>query len=58
MAPTRCPTTRNCATQANAIKRHTIDYLDHYLEQFEANVIAHGGQVVWCRTPPRSRTSF
>ncbi|HYZ86264.1 MAG TPA: LutB/LldF family L-lactate oxidation iron-sulfur protein [Bryobacteraceae bacterium] len=37
-------------TQANALKRHTIDHLDHYLEQFEANVIRHGGQVVWCES--------
>ncbi len=36
-------------TQANAVKKHTIDHLDFYLEQFEANVQAHGGQVVYCR---------
>jgi len=35
---------------ANAIKKHTIENLDHYLEQFEANVTAHGGHVVFCRT--------
>ncbi|MEZ5352658.1 MAG: LutB/LldF family L-lactate oxidation iron-sulfur protein [Bryobacteraceae bacterium] len=35
--------------QANAIKRHTIEHLDHYLEQLEANVTANGGKVVWCR---------
>jgi L-lactate dehydrogenase complex protein LldF len=37
-------------TQANAIKRQTIENLDWYLEEFERNVIAHGGQVHWCRT--------
>ena len=35
---------------ANAIKKHTIENLDYYLEQLESNVIAHGGQVVYCRT--------
>src|SRR4029453_13077000 len=27
---------------------HAIDHLDWYLEQFERNVVAHGGKVVWC----------
>jgi L-lactate dehydrogenase complex protein LldF len=36
-------------THANAIKKHTIENLDYYLEQLEANVQAHGGKVVWCR---------
>ena len=36
-------------TQANAIKRHTIENLDYYLEQLEANVVAHGGKVIFCR---------
>jgi L-lactate dehydrogenase complex protein LldF len=43
------PDYQELRTQANALKRHTIDHLDHYLEQFEANVTAHGGKVVWCR---------
>ena len=34
--------------RANALKRHTLENLDHYLEQVEANVQAHGGKVVWC----------
>jgi L-lactate dehydrogenase complex protein LldF len=33
--------------QANAVKRHTIENLDHYLEQLEANVVRRGGKVVW-----------
>ncbi len=36
-------------TQANAVKRHTIENLDFYLEQFEANAKAHGAHVVWAR---------
>lgn len=35
--------------QANAIKKHTIENLDFYLEQMEANVIKRGGKVVWAR---------
>ena len=36
--------------EANALKKHTIENLDHYLEQLESNVTAHGGKVVYCRT--------
>jgi L-lactate dehydrogenase complex protein LldF len=37
-------------SEANSIKKHTIENLDYYLERLESNVIAHGGQVIWCRT--------
>lgn len=43
------PDYQEMRTQANAIKKHTIENLDFYLEQLEANVIAHGGKVVWCK---------
>jgi L-lactate dehydrogenase complex protein LldF len=33
---------------AVAIKNHTLDHLDLYLEQFENNVLASGGHVHWC----------
>lgn len=36
--------------QATAIKNHTLDHLDTYLEQFERNVEARGGTVHWCRS--------
>ena len=36
-------------TQANAIKKHAIENLDYYLEEFERNVEAHGGKVVYCK---------
>ena len=36
-------------TQANLIKRHTIENLGFYLQQFESNAKAHGVQVVWAR---------
>ncbi|MBL8213235.1 MAG: iron-sulfur cluster-binding protein, partial [Bryobacterales bacterium] len=35
---------------AHQLKRHAIENLDYYLEQFEANVIANGGKVIWART--------
>jgi L-lactate dehydrogenase complex protein LldF len=43
------PEYQELRTQANAIKKHTIDNLDHYLEEFERNVGAHGGKVVYCK---------
>ena len=44
------PDYQELRTQANALKRHTIDHLDLYLEQFQKNVEAHGGHIVFCRT--------
>ena len=38
-----------------AIKNHTLENLDFYLEAFEAKVAARGGQVHWCRTPAEAR---
>lgn len=35
--------------RAHELKKHTLENLDYYLEQVEANVAAHGGQVVFCR---------
>jgi L-lactate dehydrogenase complex protein LldF len=43
------PDYQELRTQANALKKHTIDHLDYYLGQFEANVAAHGGKVVYCK---------
>ncbi|HWB97994.1 MAG TPA: LutB/LldF family L-lactate oxidation iron-sulfur protein [Bryobacteraceae bacterium] len=43
------PDYQELRTQANALKKHTIRNLDYYLEQFEANVAAHGGKVVYCK---------
>jgi len=43
------PDYQDLRSHANAIKQHTIENLDYYLEQLEANVEAHGGKVVWCR---------
>jgi L-lactate dehydrogenase complex protein LldF len=43
------PDYQDLRTQANAIKKHAIENLDHYLEEFERNVEAHGGKVVYCK---------
>ncbi|MBK9166419.1 MAG: iron-sulfur cluster-binding protein [Bryobacterales bacterium] len=43
------PDYQELRTQANAVKQHTIENLDFYLEQLEENVTAHGGKVVWCQ---------
>jgi L-lactate dehydrogenase complex protein LldF len=45
----RLPDYQELRTHANALKRYAIEHLDHYLEQFEANVIRNGGKVIWCR---------
>src|SRR5580693_8172828 len=49
VAPDRLPDYQALRTQANQIKKHTIENLDYYLEQLESNVVAHGGNVIFCR---------
>ena len=36
--------------KAAAIKRHTLEHLSEYLQQFEKNFTANGGTVLWART--------
>ena len=48
-ADSELPDYQELRTQANALKKHAIDNLDHYLEEFERNVEAHGGKVVYCK---------
>jgi L-lactate dehydrogenase complex protein LldF len=43
------PDYQELRSHANAIKKHTIENLDWYLEEFERNVVAHGGKVVYCK---------
>src|ERR1035437_2885696 len=43
------PDYQELRTQAHALKKHAIDHLDHYLEEFERNVEAYGGKVVYCK---------
>src|ERR1039457_2470628 len=49
VAPDALPEYEELRTQANDVKKHTIENLDHYLEEFERNVEAHGGKVVYCK---------
>ncbi|MCB1512409.1 MAG: iron-sulfur cluster-binding protein [Hyphomicrobiaceae bacterium] len=41
----------NVRSTAQKIKDHTLEHLDHYLEQFERNAIASGAKVYWASTP-------
>src|SRR5215471_13077249 len=49
VAPDVLPDYQELRAQANALKKHAIENLDHYLEEFERNVEAHGGKVVYCK---------
>src|SRR5450755_1773925 len=49
VGPEALPDYQELRSQANAIKKHAIDNLDHYLEEFERNVEARGGKVVYCK---------
>jgi L-lactate dehydrogenase complex protein LldF len=49
VAPDVLPDYQELRSHANALKKHSIENLDYYLEEFERNVVAHGGQVVYCR---------
>ena len=40
---------------AREIKEHTLAHLDYYLEQFESQVVANGGQVHWASTPEEAQ---
>ncbi len=43
------PDYQELRSQANALKRHAIENLDYYLEEFERNVEARGGKVVYAK---------
>src|SRR5437667_7744451 len=43
------PEYQDLRTQASAVKKHTIENLDYYLDQFERQVAAHGGKVIYCK---------
>ena len=49
IASDKLPEYQELRDQAQAVKKHTIENLDYYLEQFEHNVVAHGGKVVYCK---------
>ncbi|MDH3701637.1 MAG: LutB/LldF family L-lactate oxidation iron-sulfur protein [Alphaproteobacteria bacterium] len=41
--------------EGKAIKEHTLENLDFYLEHFDARVTEMGGHVHWCRTAAEAR---
>jgi len=43
------PDYQELRTQAHAVKRHAIDHLDFYLEQFQQSVEARGGHVAYAK---------
>ncbi len=49
VSPDALPDYQELRTQANAVKKHAIENLDHYLEEFERNVEARGGRVVYAK---------
>src|SRR5215813_3135293 len=49
VASERLPDYQELRTHASALKKHTIENLDYYLELFERQVNAHGGKVVFCK---------
>ncbi len=42
---------------ARDIKNHTLAHLDFYLEEYERNVLAAGGQVHWCADADEARAA-
>ena len=54
----RLPEFEDLRDRAVAIKNHTLAHLDHYLEQFEANVIDAGGKVHWCSDADGARETI
>ena len=46
---------QNARVRAATIKWEAINHLDRYLEQFERNVLANGGQVFWAETADDAR---
>ena len=49
VAPDLLPDYQELRTQAHALKKHAMENLDAYLEEFERNLEAHGGKTVYCQ---------
>jgi L-lactate dehydrogenase complex protein LldF len=56
-AVARLPEFEALRDEGKAIKDHVLANLDTYLEIFERNVTAHGGQVHWCRDAAEARAA-
>jgi len=57
IAVARLPEFDALRDEAQAIRDHVLQHLDAYLERFEANVIAAGGHVHWCRDAAEARAT-
>src|SRR5579863_7369018 len=55
LAVERLPEFEALREEGRAIKDHTLVHLDAYLEIYEQNVIAAGGQVHWARDAAEAR---
>ncbi|MEX2454362.1 MAG: lactate utilization protein B [Rhodospirillaceae bacterium] len=53
----RLPEFEALRDRAVAIRDHALAHLDHYLAEFEANVVAAGGQVHWCADAAAARAA-
>ena len=51
----RLPEFERLRQRSREIKDHVLDNLDYYLERFEKECSAAGGQVHWCRTAAEAR---
>jgi len=56
-AAARLPEFEALRDAARDIKDHTLAHLDLYLERYEAQVTARGGQVHWCRDAAAARAA-
>ena len=56
VGPSLLPDYQELRTQANLIKQHTIENLDHYLEILAGKIEERGGRVVWCRDAGEAQT--
>lgn len=54
----RLPEFEALRDRAVAIKNHTLAHLDQYLETFESNLTAAGGQMHWCRDAGEARAAI
>ena len=54
----RLPEFEALRDRAVAIKNHTLENLDHYLEKFEANVIDAGAHMHWCEDAAAARETI
>ncbi|MCS7025626.1 MAG: LutB/LldF family L-lactate oxidation iron-sulfur protein [Bryobacteraceae bacterium] len=50
VSPAELPDYQQLRECAHQLKKHALENLDYYLEQFEANVLAHGGKVIFAQT--------